>query len=563
MSKITIEDVTKIIFDIKEKYNITDKKFEIFALAAVLDELKMEDFYNLSILRTSGDKANADYPFQIGFPTNYDLYGRYNKEKKTFTAVKDNHGHKSSSHAVHTDKEMSILKDIYNIFESNESFSDFKKEFTNHLSKKIDKDYVEQLNNLYDKSYDLKKLIFFKHLKDVLTVDTITDRIDQIDIGLNLYRTAIFGLRAVTESDFSPEDSVFLAVKKGTVDEKINSRHFEHLCSFDNLKTNLKDDYLTPDDIVKAKQLLKTDHVKNNTVTGIAMNDELLLSEKFLAFVGVFYDDLRNDFIQSLEDLTLLKTREQMSANFHIDEIKEKILEAFPTAFNEKNLRAVQSVEVGEFTSDIKESGIQYRDYLKSLKPFGLIRGFDLVTNNNFDINHEAFFEENYSTGKRVTLKSINEVETLYQYTFKEYDVYGTKLLEPKDIYMSKELGHGGFNNSLDDIIKYAKENNCVLVTSENIEDNLLYESFENHLKSYQYENVVFYDRNSHEQKNHLNIVMGIQKEAGDKMTFQDHIKLKEFIDSKPYVDSDEIISKGNELIKDKKVKKSKINGPN
>lgn len=82
MSKITIEDVTKIIFDIKDKHNITDKKFEIFALAAVLDELKMEDFYNLSILRTSGDKSDADYPFQIEFPTNYDLYGRYDKEKK-------------------------------------------------------------------------------------------------------------------------------------------------------------------------------------------------------------------------------------------------------------------------------------------------------------------------------------------------------------------------------------------------------------------------------------------------------------------------------------------------
>lgn len=562
MSKITIEDVSKIIIDIKEKHNITDKKFEIFALAAVLDELKMEDFYNLSILRTSGNKADADNPFQIGFPTNYGLYGRYNKEKKIFVAVDDSHGHKSTSHEVHTDKEMAILKDIYNIFENNESFIDFKNEFINNLSQKIDKDYIEQLENLYEKSYDLKKLMLFKHLKNVLTVDTLTDKIDQIDIGLDLYRTAIFGLHSVAESDFTPEDSIYIAVKKGTIDEKIQSRHFEQLCNFDNLKTNKKDDYLTEDEIVKIKQLLTTDYVKNNTVMGIAMNENLLLSEKFLGFVGLFYEELRNDFLPSLEDLTLLKTREQMSANFHIDEIKEKILEAFPDAFNEKNLRAVQSVELGEFTSDIKESGIQYRDYLRSLKPFGLIRGVDLIHSNNFDVNHDAFFEESYSTGKRVTLKSTNEVETLYQYTFKEYDVYGTKLLETKDIYMSKELGHGGFNNSLDDIIKYAKENNCVLVTSENIDDALLYESFQTHLKNYQYEGVVFYDRNSYEQKNHLNIVMGIQKEAGDKMTFKDHIKLKEFIESKPYIDSDEIIMKAKELLKPKKEKKSKINGP-
>lgn len=464
---------------------------------------------------------------------------------------------------MHTDKEMVILKDIYNIFENNESFIDFKNDFINHLSKKMDKDYIQQLESLYEKSYDLKKLIFFKHLKDVITVDTITDRIDQIDIGLNLYRTAIFGLRSVSESDFSPEDSVHIAVKKGTIDEKIQSRHFEQLCKFDNLKTNYREDYLTDDDIVKIKQLLKTEYVKTNTVMGFAMNEDLPLSEKFFGFVGLFYDELRNDFLPSLEDLTMLKTREQMSANFHIDEIKEKILEAFPDAFNEKNLRAVQSVEVGEFTSDIKQSGIQYRDYLRSLKPFGLIRGLDLLNNSNFDVNHDAFFEETYSTGKRVTLKSINEVETLYQYTFKEYDVYGTKLLETKDIYMSKELGHGGFNNSLDDIIKYAKENNCVIVTSEHIDDNLLYGSFEEHLKRYQYENVVFYDRNSYEQKNHLNIVMGIQKEAGDKMTFKDHVKLKEFIESKPYVDSDEIIMKAKELLKPKKEKKSKINGPN
>lgn len=225
---------------------------------------------------------------------------------------------------MHTDKEMVILKDIYNIFENNESFIDFKNDFINHLSKKMDKDYIQQLESLYEKSYDLKKLIFFKHLKDVITVDTITDRIDQIDIGLNLYRTAIFGLRSVSESDFSPEDSVHIAVKKGTIDEKIQSRHFEQLCKFDNLKTNYREDYLTDDDIVKIKQLLKTEYVKTNTVMGFAMNEDLPLSEKFFGFVGLFYDELRNDFLPSLEDLTMLKTREQMSANFHIDEIKEK-----------------------------------------------------------------------------------------------------------------------------------------------------------------------------------------------------------------------------------------------
>jgi len=568
MSNITIEDVAKIIFDIKEKYNITDKKFEIFALAAVLDELKIEDFYNLSILRTSSDKhdpsysVDSKYSFQIGFPNMSDVFGRFDKDKKIFVATHESRGNKSASHSVHTDKEMSVLKDIYNIFENNETFDEFKKDFTTNLSHKINKDYIEQLNNLHDKSVDLKKLMFFKHLKDAETVDTLSDRIEQIDIGLDLYRSAMARLRSVTESDFSPVDSIHIVMNKGTREEKINSRTFEATCEFDNLVTNHREDYLTEDDILKIKQLLETDYVKNNTVTGISMNDDLSISEKYFAFVGVFYEELRNDFINSLENITLLKTREEMSANFHIDEIKEKILEEFPTAFNEKNLKATHIVETGNFTSEVTESGIQYREYLKSIKPFGLIRGIDTINANNFNVNHDAFFEESYSQGKRVTLKSSNEVETLYQYTFKEYDVYGTKLLEPKDIYMSKELGYGGFNDSLYELIKYAKENDCVLVTSDNIDDGLLYDDFQKHLSTYQYENVLFYDRHSVEERNHLNLIMGIKKEAGDKFTFKDHIKLKEFINSKTYIDSDEIIEKSKELMKSKKEKKSKINGP-
>lgn len=568
MSNITIEDVAKIIFEIKDKYNITDKKFEIFALADVLDELKIEDFYNLSILRTSSDKydpsyaVDSKYSFQIGFPNMSDVFGRFDKDKKIFVATHESRGNKNASHAVHTNKEMAILKDIYNLFENNENFDDFKKYFTTHLSHKINKDYIEQLNNLHDKSIDLKKLMFFKHLKDAETVDTLTDRIDQIDIGLDLYRSGISRLRSVTESDHSPVDSIHVTMNKGTRDEKINSRHFESICEFDNLVTNHREDYLTDDDILKIKQLLETDYIKYNTVTGIAMNDNLSISEKYFGFVGLFYEELRNDFINSLENITLLKTREEMSANFHLDEIKEKILEQFPTAFNDKKLQAVHTVDTGEFTSDLKESGIQYRDYLKSIKPFGLIRGVDIIHANNFNVNHDAFFEESYSQGKRVTLKSSNEVETLYQYTFKEYDVYGTKLLEPKDIYMSKELGYGGFNDSLYELIKYAKANNCVLVTSENIDDGLLYDDFQKHLSAYKYEDVLFYDRHSFEEKNHLNLIMGIKKEAGDKFTFKDHIKLKEFINTKAYIDSDEIIEKSKEIMKSKKEKKSKINGP-
>lgn len=74
----------------------------------------------------------------------------------------------------------------------------------------------------------------------------------------------------------------------------------------------------------------------------------------------------------------------------------------------------------------------------------------------------------------------------------KEYDVYGVKLLEAKDVYMSKELGHAGFNDSVDDLINYAKTNNCILVTSDRIDDRILFGDFENHLITYGYENVVF-----------------------------------------------------------------------
>lgn len=169
---------------------------------------------------------------------------------------------------------------------------------------------------------------------------------------------------------------------------------------------------------------------------------------------------------------------------------------------------------------------------------------------------------EDYSRGKLVTLKSVNEVETLYQYTMKEYDVYGVKLLEAKDVYMSKELGHAGFNDSVDDLINYAKANNCILVTSDRIDDRILFGDFENHLITYGYENVVFYDRDQYNDKEHLNMTLGLQKEMGSKMVFDDHIKIKEFINSKRYVDPDELMDKAKDIINSKKVKKSKINGP-
>jgi hypothetical protein len=563
MSNITIEAVRKTIAEIKEKHNITDDKFEIFALAAVLDELKMEDFYNLSILRASNDNNDDKFAFQIGLPTNTNTFVRYDNDEKKFVTINDRHGHKNSSHAVHTEKEMEVLKDVYNLFENNADFNDFKNDFSNNLSKKINKEYLEEIEKLYAKHYDFKKLFFLYHLKQAETVDDITDKIDKIDIGLDLFRTGLDQIESIHNADTTPSDGIHTAINTKSLDEKIISRHFESVLKFDKLMSGSINHVLTEDEIVKIKQLLQSDYVKNNTMSGIVVDDQLKLSEKYFKIVGLFYEDLRADFINSLENVTLLKTREQISANFHIDEIKSKILEDFPTAFNEKNLKAVKSVEIGEFTNDTALSGKRYFEYLRSLKPFGLIRGVDLMTSNHFNINHDAFFEESYSQGKLVTLKSVNEVETLYQYTFKEFDVYGVKLLEPKDVYTSKELRHGGFNDSLDDLIKYAKENQCILVTSEDIDDRVLFESFGNHLSNYEYENVVFYDRCEKNEKNHLNITLGLQKEFGKKMTFDDHIKIKEYIESKPYIDTDEIMEKAKEIIKSKKEKKLKINGPN
>jgi hypothetical protein len=564
MNNITIEAVIKIIADIKEKHNISDDKFEIFSLAAVLDELKMEDFYNLSILRASNDTNDDKFSFQIGLPTNHNTFIRYDNDEKKFVTINDRHGHKNSSHAVHTEKEMEVLKDVYNLFENNVDFNDFKNDFSNNLSKKINKEYLDEIEKLYAKHYDFKKLFFLYHLKQVETVDEITDKIDKIDIGLDLFRTGLDQIEAIHNSDTTPSDGVHTAVNTKSLDEKIISRHFESVLQFDNLMNRSINHVLTDDDILKIKQLLKSDYVKNNTLSGIVVDDQLTLSEKYFKIVGLFYEELRADFINSLENVTLLKTREQISANFHIDEIKSRILEEFPTAFNEKNLRAVKSVEIGEFTDDTALSGKRYFEYLRSLKPFGIIRGVDIMTNSNFNINHDAFFEESYSKGKLVTLKSVNEVETLYQYTFKEFDVYGVKLLEPKDVYISKEClqSHHGFNDSLRDLIKYAKENQCILVTSEKIDDNILFTHFGDHLSNYEYENVVFYDRGEAHEKNHLNITLGLQKEFGKKMTFDDHIKIKEYIESKAYIDTDSIIEKAKEIINSKKEKKLKINGP-
>lgn len=560
MKKLTIEDVSKIIFDVKEQYKINDKNFEIFALAAVLDELKMEDFYNLSILRTSSDKYEEQYSCQILFPTNSGTFGRYDSEEKKFVAITDRNGNKHNAHAIHTEKELSLLKDIYNLFENNTNFADFRKEFENKLSPKINDDFIATLENLYHKSYDFSKLMFVKHLNLLKNIDNLTDRGDKIDLGLSLFRSALSQLASVKESDYSPEDGIHTAVSEGSFDDKLHSNMFESVIKYDNLTGASIGNYLTDDDIVKVKHLLDTDYVKNNTVSGIVMSDNIL-SEKIFKLVGYFYEELRDDFIETLENVTLLKSREQMAANFHIDEIKAKILEAFPTAFNEKDLKAVKSVIVEEFSNDTAESGRRYFEYLRSLKPFGLIRGVDLINNSHFNLNHDAFFED-YSRGKLVTLKSVNEVETLYQYTMKEYDVYGVKLLEAKDVYMSKELGHAGFNDSVDDLINYAKANNCILVTSDRIDDRILFGDFENHLITYGYENVVFYDRDQYNDKEHLNMTLGLQKEMGAKMVFDDHIKIKEFINSKRYVDPDELMDKAKDIINSKKVKKSKINGP-
>lgn len=561
MNEITIDDVSKIIFDIRDKYKITDKRFEIFALAAVLEELKIEDFYGLSIMRSS--TTNNEYNFQLQFPSSPSIYGRYDKEENKFVALHERNAVKSISHAVHTDKEMGILKDIYNLFENNLTFEDFKKDFQTNLSQKIDETYIEQLNNLYSKSFDFNKLIFMKYLKEVETIDDNNKHIDRLNLAQNLFATGISKLPIL--SKYPLEESMITLVSTNTYEDKIYSGNFESVLQYDNLNARLSRHSMNTielADITKIKQLLNTDYVKNNTLSGVIMDEDKILSEKLYNIVGLFYDDIREEFINSLENVTLLKTREQLSVNFHIDEIKNRILEQFPTAFNDKDLRLFHSTEVGEFTSNKDESSKLYIDYLKSIKKFGLIRGIDLVSMLQRDINFDAFFEEAYSKGKRVTLKGTNEVETLYQYTFKEFDVYGVKLLEPKDIYMSKELGYGNFNNSLDEMINYAKKNNCIIVTSEMINDDALLDGFSRYLEDYDHDDVVFYDRNSYEEKNHLNIALGLQKEYGDKMKFENHIELKDFSISKSYIEYDELTKKGHSIINAKHEKKIKINGP-
>lgn len=561
MNNITIDDVSKIIFETKEKYNITDKRFEVFALAAVLDELKFEDFYNLSIMRSSN--TNNEYNFQLQFPSSINIYGRYDKDENKFVTVSERNSVKSISHAVHTDKEMSILKDIYNLFENNLTFEDFKKDFDIKLSEKIDDNYIQELNKLYHKNFDFNKLVFMQHFKDIESIDGIIDnRNEKLGIANNLLKSILTMIPDV--SKYSIDESMQTLVSTSSYEDKIYSGHFEGVLKYDNLNARLSK-YTTNsieiDDITKIRQLLDSDYAKNNTMSGIIMDDKKTLSEKLYKITGLFYEDIREKFINSLENVTSLKTREQLSVNFHIDEIKNKILEQFPTAFNDKDLRLTHTVEVGEFTSNRDESAKLYLDYLKSLKTFGFIRGIDLVTTHSREPNFDAFFEEKYSKAKRVTFKGFNEVETLYQYTFKEFDVYGVKLLEPKDIYIAQELGHGRFNNSLDTIINYAKQNNCIIVTSETINDEQLLDGFDNYLIDYDHDDVVFYDRNSYETKNHLNIALGLQKEFGDKMTFENHIELKDFSTSKDYIDYDELTKKGHSIIKSKN-KKIKINGP-
>jgi len=561
MNEITIDDVSKIIFDIRDKYNITDKRFEIFALAAVLEDLKIEDFYGLSIMRSS--RTNNEYNFQLQFPSSPSIYGRYDKEENKFTASYERNAVKSISHAVHTDKEMEVLKDIYNIFENNLTFEEFKKDFQTNLSPKINESYIEQLNNLYSKSFDFNKLIFMKYFKEVETIDASNERSERLGVANNLFATGISKLPIL--SKYPLEESMQTLVSMNTYEDKIYAGNFESVLQYDNLNARLSKHSMSTielADITKIKQLLNTDYSKNNTLSGIIMDEDTLLSEKLYKIVGLFYDDIRESFINSLENVTLLKTREQLSVNFHIDEIKNRILDEFPTAFNEKDLRLFHSTEVGEFTSNRDESSKLYIDYLKSIKKFGLIRGIDLVTMHTRETNFDAFFEEAYSKGKRITLKGSNEVETLYQYTFKEFDVYGVKLLEPKDVYISKELGYANFNSSLDEMINYAKKNNCIIVTSEIINDTSLLDGFANYLEDYDHDGVVFYDRNSYEEKNHLNIALGLQKEYGDKMKFENHIELKDFSTSKAYIEYDELTRKGHSIINAKNEKKIKINGP-
>lgn len=53
-------------------------------------------------------------------------------------------------------------------------------------------------------------------------------------------------------------------------------------------------------------------------------------------------------------------------------------------------------------------------------------------------------------------------------------------------------------------------------------------------------------------------MTLGLQKEMGSKMVFDDHIKIKEFINSKRYVDPDELMDKAKDIINSKKLKNQK-----
>jgi len=547
--KVHITDIEKIIKDLKVKHNIQDKNFEILALNELFSLPLFHDYDNDTFNRKNNLKRTKDNNFGFVIARRNKVNYRYDNNNEEFeTIIESNNLNKS--HKVYSENEKNVMKDVYTLFDTSPDFQSFYKNYTETFFEKYNYDNNGPLlNSLIHLHPDTEKFEFLANLYDLENSDKQIKDLSPTD--LSMYSDFISCLQRTL-----PYHSI----------DKTN--RYEQIVgllplNFDDVMADYRSTLLTrlegffEIEEKKMKRILNTDYVQNNTVTGIVISNHLPY-EKMMKIVDFYYDDIREVFLDTLENLIMLKSKEELISKYPMKEFIDEVKEQFPEVLLKPIETHTMSFETDVFSTNYDTAHNRYNDYVNGLHKFGLVSNYVNMNLNQFSINNELFYQESYlSHNKAIILKGENLLDVNYHYVFEEHEYYGLKTLELKNAYNHEFFNDEIINEGFRKLAEYVIDNQCIILYNDLVINTKAFDNFQNFIED-EGQNILFFDKDNDSQHQILNYCLSFKKEYGQAVKMDD---LRKFSKEETY-NIYENVEKYRKKFEKASKKHTKKNGP-
>lgn len=514
MKNITIKEIKEELDNFKEQNNINDKHFNILALSELLYSPLFQKFRDYKLYR-SHDEEKGFMLYKNGVR----LSIWFDHSNNDFQCSHENQVVKGSQ--LYTDDEIELLKKIVYLFDS-ENYEEFKEKFLTDFFPKYNVDVGDRiLIDLMHKNNNFGGLSMLLAMSDMESKKKNSD-------GLHINEIAgriLAGIRSAVPmfDKFSQVEALSSLLDNETIEDKMNMNAYRRIV---NVYENYSNDDDSEGDYSKIKTLLENERFVKGTLTGCILTAKTI-DEIIENMLKNNFEALKESFIAIYEFPSMLKSEETIVNNLKIPDFIKSIKRKYPIINQDPNDSFKSSIELGEFSNDRAESGKQYGEYIDNFEKFGLISPTVYMSAIDVEIDIDLFHKESYEKDKKLIFKGENATETVYQYVFKENDYFGTKVIDPKGIYIARYQSEIDFNNSLRQITDYVIANDCIIRPSVDIDDHLLLCDYKDFLDNHYPNQVLYLDVGDEFEREVFNYCLMIKKTCGDKAKFQD---LKDFV---------------------------------